>query len=188
MLEEMKSLKRMGWQVIRLIDISTSHKMLNRTIPIPALISNIILLRLKHLLLMILRVVLLEKLLLKALLIQTTRLIPHYGSAKLFFSFFRKWVSCLFLCSEHTYLWMKWWYVCVMCKYQWYENIFVNKRVGVWNREIKRTNHGYEYCDVALCKKHFDIFHITATTIEGAWGFHYTWVCLQLTNNLKGYW
>ena len=26
---------------------------------------------------------------------------------------------------------------CVMCKYQWYENIFENERVGVWNREIK---------------------------------------------------
>ena len=42
---------------------------------------------------------------------------------------------------------------CVMCKYQWYEKIFVNKRFGVWNRETKRTNHGCAYCDVALCKK-----------------------------------
>ena len=47
---------------------------------------------------------------------------------------------------------------CVVCKYQRYENIFENKRLGVWKRYIKRTNHGCAYCDVALCKRHFDIF------------------------------
>ena len=40
---------------------------------------------------------------------------------------------------------------CEMCKYQCYDNIFENKRVCVWNRDIKQTNHGCAYCDVALC-------------------------------------
>ena len=56
----------------------------------------------------------------------------------------------------------------VMCNYQCYDNIFENKRVGVWNREIKQMDHGYAYCGVALCKKHFDIFYTTTTMIEGA--------------------
>ena len=46
--------------------------------------------------------------------------------------------------------------LCLMCKYQWYENIFEHKRVNVWNRKIKQTNHGCAYCDVAICKKYFD--------------------------------
>ena len=72
-----------------MIDISISHKMLKRLIliPIPALISNIILLILKHILLVTMRVVLLVEMLLKALLIKKLRLIPHCYSETFFFSF-----------------------------------------------------------------------------------------------------
>ena len=28
----------------------------------------------------------------------------------------------------------------------------------MWNREIKQTNHGYMYCDVALCKNKLTFF------------------------------
>ena len=27
--------------------------------------------------------------------------------------------------------------VCIMCKYQWYDNIFENNRAGVWKVEIQ---------------------------------------------------
>ena len=47
---------------------------------------------------------------------------------------------------------------CMVCKYKWYEKIFEKKRVDVWNREIKRTNNGCAYCDVALCKNILTFF------------------------------
>ena len=67
--------------------------MLKRPIPIPSLIINIILLRSKHLLLVIMRVVLLVELLLKALLIFTDDEVePTF--------WFRKILPLLFLFSK----------------------------------------------------------------------------------------
>ena len=87
MLEEMNSLDRISLQVTRLIDISISQKMLKKKIQISELISNLILLILKHICMVIMSVFLLVGLLLKSLLIQTTRLSPHYGSKRNFISF-----------------------------------------------------------------------------------------------------
>ena len=66
---------------------------------------------------------------------------------------------------------------CVMCKYQWCDNIFEKKRVGVYNRDIKRTIHGCAYCDVAICKNHFEIFTQLQKHVKGPEVFN-TYGCL----------
>ena len=48
---------------------------------------------------------------------------------------------------------------CVMCKFIWNCKEYYQEPHDQWNKEVSRTNLGCQYCDVPLCKSHFDAYH-----------------------------